>query len=183
MILELLEVTDRLQEVGVIAFVLYSVYRELRWNPYENRDGWRAAGVLGLIGIISLVRTVLPEAGPRDYGLLVLALGIAVVAGALSARAARFRPLSAVVRARIENRPQRRRGGVAQALPRLEVRTGWVGALLWVLALGGRYAVEALAEHAGSALAGGVGMGLLVVAVTEAVRTVCLRRRAPVKAS
>lgn len=180
MILEILEATDRLQEFGVAAFVLYSIYRELRWNPYEDRDDWRAVAVIALIGSISLVRTARADVDATDIALVAAALAIAATAGGLSARAAGFRPLTPATRTRLEGRPRRGRGAQrAVAIPRLEVRTGWVGVVLWVIALAGRYTIEAVAESVESPLAESAGLGLLVVATTEAVRVLVLRRRSP----
>lgn len=39
MILELIEATGRLQEVGAVVYILYSIYQELRWNPFEEGEG------------------------------------------------------------------------------------------------------------------------------------------------
>jgi len=179
-ILELLEATGRLQEFGAIVYVLYSVWNELRWRPHEDRGAWRAPGIIGLIGAISLLRTLTPDGTTLDFVLVAAAIVIACAAGAVSASVARFRPLQAETRQRLLQRAEHRRGragGTPATLPTHETKTGWIGAVTWLAALGGRWVVEAIAEEAHSPLAETVGLGLLIVALTEAARLIVLQRR------
>ncbi|ARJ03901.1 hypothetical protein GCM10010988_25710 [Cnuibacter physcomitrellae] len=179
MVLELLEATGRLQDVGAILYVLYSVYKELRWRPLSTRGEWGMPTILGLIGGISLLNTGLLSATPIEWILVGATVALALVCGVLAGCAARFRPLSDRDRASLERRAERGKRSRTTPLPVLEVRTGWIGAVLWAVTLGSRYGAEYLGEHLEAPLATTTGLALLLVAVNEAGRVIAVSRRAP----
>ncbi|TPW76966.1 hypothetical protein [Schumannella sp. 10F1B-5-1] len=171
MILELLEATGRLQEVGALLYVVYTIVQELRWRPVETAIEWRVPGVIGLIGVVSLTNTgLLPPTGV-DLGLLAIAVVAALGSGAAAGTLTRLRPLSDATRAKLEAR--RARGGrwARAGIPELEGRTGWIGAALWVVTLAARYGTELLGEHLDAAIAETTGLALVVVALYEIGRT------------
>lgn len=94
MILELLETTGRLQELGAIVYALYSIYKELRWTPLTM------------------------SATPTELALLTATIVIALACGILAGRAARFRPLSNHNRAALQRRHERRRRSRSGQVPR-----------------------------------------------------------------
>ncbi|QJU55683.1 hypothetical protein SCB71_01205 [Herbiconiux sp. KACC 21604] len=183
MVLEILEVTGRLQELGALVYVLYSIYKELRWTPLSTRGEWGVPTIFGLIGAISLLNTGLLTATPIEWALLAGAVAVALACGLVAGRVARFRPLSERSRAALEHRAARRaerrgRSG-PRPLPAFEMRTGWIGALLWAVTLGTRYGAEYLGEHLDAALATTTGLAFLLVAVNEAGRVLVVSRRSP----
>jgi hypothetical protein len=179
MILELLEATGRLQELGAIVYVLYAISTELRWRPLVTAGEWGAPTILGTIGVVSLFNTGLTSAAPVELVLLAGTVVIALLCGVLAGRAARFRPLSERNRTALESRGARRRRSRTSPLPRFEIRTGAVGALLWAITLGTRYGAEYLGEHLDAALATTTGLALLLVAVNEAGRVAVVTLRTP----
>lgn len=136
---------------------------------------------LGVLGIVSLTGTMLPEGDLVDLTLLAAALVIAAVAGGLSGWVTKFRPVTASTRKRLTRAHRRGRRSNRPLLPAptFEIRTGWIGAALWFVALLGRYGIEGLAEHMHFPLAQSTGMGLLIVAITDATRKLVLRHRSP----
>jgi hypothetical protein len=176
-ILELLEATGRLQELGALAFVAYSVFRELRWEPVESAGAWRAPVVIGAIGLVSLLNTGLLPPTPIDLLLLVAGVVVAAGSGAIAGAITRLRPLSDANRRRLEERRRRGRRGVDGPLPHLEGRTGWAGAILWLVALGARWGIEWIGEEQHAAIASSVGLALLVVALSDAGRSAVLAWR------
>ena len=178
MIFELLEATDRLQEIGAILYVLYSIYRELQWIPVKTAGSWRAPTIIGAIALINLLRTGVFSAEPVDYALLAAAVAVAAVAGGLAGMIAKTRPLSDKNRQRLTMRRRRRRAGVPGPLPTPERRTPWAGAALWALAIAALYAIELLGENIHSTITTGAGLALIVVAVTEGARLAVFARRA-----
>ncbi|GAA2234240.1 hypothetical protein N1031_09495 [Herbiconiux moechotypicola] len=176
MILELLEVTGRLQELGAILYVIYSVSEELRWRPLRQGGEWGAPTILGVIGAVSLLNTGLLGATAVEWMLVVAAVLVALACGALAGRAARFRPLSETAGEELRRRGARRRRK-PRPLPVVELRTGWIGALLWAVTLASRYGAEFLGERLDAPLATTVGLALLLVAVNEAARVAVIEWR------
>jgi hypothetical protein len=192
-ILELLEATGRLQELGALVYIVYSVIQQLRWEPVETVGMWRAPGIIGAIGLVSLFGTGLTSASGLEVLLLVGSALVALACGLLSGVAARFRPLSAGSRARIEQRRSRRGGrgrrprgsasvgGAAEdePFPADEMRTGWVGAVLWAVTIASRYGFEFLGEELHAPLVTTTGLALVLVALNEGGRVGVLawRRR------
>jgi hypothetical protein len=174
MIFDVLEATGRLQDLGVLCWIVYSVIQELRWRPDDETGGWIAPAAMAVIGVFSLAKT-LSAFRLADVALLALAIAIAAASGAVAGRISRIRPLSTESRARLEQR--RTRGRRPRALPSTEVRTGWAGASLWLVTLAARYGVELVAGRIDSPLAESVGLGLLLVAATEASRVAVLAHR------
>ncbi|MFJ6651835.1 hypothetical protein ACIQLJ_03450 [Microbacterium sp. NPDC091313] len=179
MILELLEVTGRLQEWGAIVYVLYAISQELRWRPLPRSGEWGAPTILGLIGGISLLASGLLSASATEWLLIAAAAAIALGCGALAGRAARFRPLSDDARASLARRRERHTRSRSRPMPVSEIRTGWIGVVLWAITLGSRYGAEYLGEHLEAPLATTTGLALLLVALSEAGRVAVVSRRAP----
>ncbi|GAB3398618.1 hypothetical protein GCM10027515_04050 [Schumannella luteola] len=178
MILELLEATGRLQELGALVYVVYTIVQELRWRPVETTIEWRVPGIIGLIGLIGLLNTgLLPPSGV-DLGLLAIAVVAALGSGAAAGLLTRLRPLAPATRAKLEAR--RVRGGrwARASIPEHEGRTGWVGVALWVVTLGVRYGIELVGEHLDARIAETTGLALLVVALYELGRSGAIAWRA-----
>ncbi|MFT4212259.1 MAG: hypothetical protein QM626_10355 [Microbacterium sp.] len=180
MIFELLEATGRLQELGAVLYVLYSIYQELRWTPVKETGEWRAPLVIGALAVVNLIRVGLFAAELVDWLLLFAALLVAIVAGGLSGVVTRTRPLSSGNRERLERRGRRhRRGGSVLRMPTREARTGWAGAALWVVAFAARYGIEYLGDQFDAGIVAGPGLALLIVATTEAARVGAVVVRTP----
>jgi hypothetical protein len=191
-ILELLEATGRLQELGALVYIVYSVIQQLRWEPVETAGMWRAPGIIGAIGLVSLFGTGLTSASGLEVLLLIGSALVALACGLLSGVAARFRPLSDESRARMEQRRARRGGrghrprGSASAagseeepFPADEMRTGWIGAVLWAVTIASRYGFEFLGDELHAPLVTTTGLALVLVALNEGGRVGVLawRRR------
>ncbi|TPW77457.1 hypothetical protein [Schumannella soli] len=178
MILELLEATGRLQELGALVYVVYTIVQELRWRPVETTIEWRLPGIIGLIGIVSLLNTgLLPPSGV-DLALLAVAVVAAVGSGGAAGMLTRLRPLTETTRAKLEERRARRGRGARAGIPEQEGRTGWVGAALWIVTLSARYGIELLGEHLDARIAETTGLALLVVALYELGRSGAIAWRA-----
>ncbi|MFJ3958498.1 hypothetical protein [Arthrobacter sp. NPDC090010] len=151
-----------------LALIGWIGYRQTTWRPIAIATMWRTPLVMGVIGVVLMVRTASPAMlSPLDLGVLVVELIISLGIGAWMGRLAHFRPLATP-------RPVGRDGNTFATF---ESRTGAWGLALWFLVLAVRIGIDALASLAGSHVATSTGVILLMLAANRAARTFIFAQR------
>ncbi|HEY0260656.1 MAG TPA: hypothetical protein VGC18_12490 [Lacisediminihabitans sp.] len=151
----------------LLVLVGWIASRQLRWQPVVVSRMWRLPIALGIVGLITLSGQSASAMSSLDVAVLVIELVVALGLGALMGSIARFRRLP-------EGRPVKGNGADA---PEFESRTGWLGAVLWVLLIAVRLGIEVWATQAGSAIAASTGVILIVIAANRIARTAVFAAR------
>jgi len=139
-----------------VALVGWIVYRQLTWRIVSISRMWRLPLFMAGIGIVMLAQTKdAHRISGTDLAVLIVELLISLGVGALMGRIAVFRP-------------RRRTADGTETV--LETRTGWLGLVLWIVLIGVRIGVDALAMNMGAVLVTTTGVILLMVAANRVAR-------------
>jgi hypothetical protein len=149
------------------ALIVWIGVRQLTWQNLTQRSVWLMPGLLTVIGLVSLVGTTKPDAiTVGGVGILLGEIALSVAIGLTMGAITRFR--------RVENETVDNRG--RRVL--WQVRTGWMGLVLWVLLIGVRIGIDVWASRSGfGALVASTGAILLVVGANRLCRSALLQLR------
>jgi len=165
--------------VLIIALVGWIAYRQLTWRPIDPGRMWRLPIILAGVGLITISGTTKVHLLTTvDISVLVIEIVISLGLGALMGAVAVIRPMSeAAVDAYAAQQRDRDRGRRPLSVVTLETRTGWFGLSLWVVLIGVRVGIDALATMAGSELAASTGVILVMVAANRLARVAVIAYR------
>ncbi len=165
-----------LQTVGyvllAVAAIAFLVYRQTTWQPVQLGRMLRLPLILAAIGVYSLLSEKHIAIHPIDVAALAAELVVSLALGAVMGMLSVFRPITdaALERWRARRRP-------SDASPRAEVRTGWLGAALWIVLIAIRVGMDVGAEALGAHAAASTGVILIVVAANRVARALVVAQR------
>lgn len=176
-----------------VALVGWIVYRQLTWRVVSISRMWRLPLIMGGVGIVMLAQTKdATRISAIDLAVLIVELVVSLGVGALMGRIAVFRPRTirpggpgdplgrGGMRGSRDDRRRNRGDRRATAPERhlnvdgtetvLETRTGWLGLVLWIVLIGVRVGVDAMAMNMGAVVVTATGVILLMIAANRLAR-------------
>jgi hypothetical protein len=152
--------------IALVVIVWIGV-RQLSWQNLTQRSVWMMPGLLTVIGLVTLAgATKASDVTPGAVGVLLGELALSVGIGLVMGLITRFRRVD---RDTVDNRGR-------QVL--WQVRTGWIGLVLWVALIGIRIGIDVWAERSGlGPLVASTGAILLVIGVNRLCRSALLQLR------
>jgi hypothetical protein len=142
-----------------LAVVALLIWRQLRWRTFDPARALRLPIVLGAIGLLDLAQLHGARITALDGTLFAIELLMSVGIGAAMGRLSVFRP--------------------APAAGALQVRTGPLGASLWIVLIAVRVAFDAVGAALGAHLLTQTGVILVLLAASRATAALVVRAREP----
>lgn len=149
------------------ALIVWIGVRQLTWQNLTQRSVWMLPGLLTVIGTVSLAGSTPARAVTvGGVGILLGEIALSVAIGLAMGAITRFR--------RVESEMVDSRG--RRVL--WQVRTGWLGLVLWAALIGVRIGVDVWATRSGlGALVASTGAIVLVVGINRLCRSALLQLR------
>jgi hypothetical protein len=145
-----------------IALVVFLGYRQATWQYLDPTRIWRTPLIMAIVGVVVLAQTK-ATVTTTDVVFLGIEALITVGVGLTMGSITRFRTVGT---------PDRK-GRTIQS------RTGWLGAVLWIVLIGVRIGLDVLGGHLGAHLLTSTGTILLVLALNRAARALVIDQRIP----
>ncbi|MGL3199162.1 MULTISPECIES: hypothetical protein [Curtobacterium] len=145
-----------------LALVGFLAYRQATWQYLDPTRIWRTPLVMGVVGVVVLANSGLTIT-TTDLVFLAIEALVTIGVGLTMGSITRFRTVST---------PDSK-GRTLQS------RTGWTGAVLWVVLIVVRIGLDVLGGHLGAHLLTSTGTILLVLALNRAARAVVVDQRIP----
>lgn len=145
-----------------IALVVFLGYRQATWQYLDPTRIWRTPLIMAVVGVVVLAQTK-ATVTTTDVVFLGIEALITVGVGLTMGSITRFRTV-----------------GTPDSKGRtIQSRTGWIGAVLWVVLIGVRIGLDVLGGHLGAHLLTSTGTILLVLALNRAARALVIDQRIP----
>lgn len=159
-----------LDAVLIVVLVGWMLYRQMTWSPVDPGRLWRMPLILAGIGVLLVFQQKATGLTALDLAVLAGELALSLGIGAAMGAIAHFRPMTAeAVASHNVRRAARGRSAVEHPVV-FESRTGWLGAILWVVLIALRVGIDLGARHLGAEAVTSTGMILLVLGANRIAR-------------
>ena len=158
-----------------LALFVWVVYRQFTWRRVNPARVWIMPAIVALIGLLQFAQVDPTNVHPLDFVLLSGEALVGLATGAAMGLLARFRPGAAASEAAAGPLPAS--GVVARAAGLWEARTGWLGAMLWLVMIAARVGIGFWGASQHATLVDTPAIILIMLALNRAARAAVLLAR------